>query len=798
MTSLKKKPIIAFDGTCPMCTVVVDTIDSSSQVKSFEKQDTNSGPEILYTDISGNTYRGSHAILKILAHYPRFKWVAQIGSLPIIRNILSIGYKLVAHNRHFIFGPTSTLFWVKNSIAVATIIGLLGSIYLWIGERTFPYLPVVKNTSLSYPFDVLLFIIILISLLVSLFSAYPKKYLLISGAGIIIFALFDQARWHPWVYQYVWMIGILALFSWKHSDTENHNSIIKICQLIIGSIYIWSGIQKINPSFILEVFPWLVQPITQFLPNSIYPVILLSSVFTPFIELGIGLALLSKKFRKIGIIGAISMHLLILTTLGPLGHGVNAIIWPWNIVMIVLVLILFSKSTYSFRDILLPKKGVAHKVSLVTFLIIPFFSFIGIWDSYLSFALYSGNAPQAHLYVSDAVKPLLPSIIQANTVALEKNGMNEISIYKWSMQELNVPQYPEERIYRNVAKYVCLFATKPSDVQLSLVSKRNIFTGERTTKEIECSSMFVTPLSSNEYIDFKNKLLGILATSSPREAMSTLLLDSKTNPEIARSCHSFAHAIGHGAYLKYKDFSEALVYLNEACNSGYIHGVIEEYFIQTEDDDAGIEGIKKVCGSYPQGTFKSWQCYHGTGHGFMFYTENDLPKSLEFCSTFSSNFAEENCMNGVLMENFNTTDKMHPSLFIKPDSYYPCDTSLIADGIKDDCYAYAPSWFLSQHPNDYSLALQWCQTVDTKYRGSCYFGVGNQAAKDLVNNPKEVENICNGAPILYKQSCIIGMSQMQVLYHASPTTAREVCSILEIKNQNYCYKTVESTEYLFK
>ena len=69
--------------------------------------------------------------------------------------------------------------------------------------------------------------------------------------------------------------------------------------------------------------------------------------------------------------------------------------------------------------------------------------------------------------------------------------------------------------------------------------------------------------------------------------------------------------------------------------------------------------MKTMCDQYRSGSYMSWQCYHGIGHGLMFYTANDLPRSLKMCEGFDTDFSRSNCANGVFMENFNADQKLH-------------------------------------------------------------------------------------------------------------------------------------------
>ena len=144
----------------------------------------------------------------------------------------------------------------------------------------------------------------------------------------------------------------------------------------------------------------------------------------------------------------------------------------------------------------------------------------------------------------------------------------------------------------------------------------------------------------------------------------------ETDEALLRSCHPLVHDIGHAAYEKYGDVAEAMKYQNEVCNSGYLHGIIERRF---EESDDILADVNSMCDPYRRGSYLGWQCYHGLGHGVMFYTSNDLPRSLEMCDALERDFDRSNCANGVFMENFSADQKLHVSDYLKEsDPFYPC------------------------------------------------------------------------------------------------------------------------------
>jgi plastocyanin len=301
-------------------------------------------------------------------------------------------------------------------------------------------------------------------------------------------------------------------------------------------------------------------------------------------------------------------------------------------------------------------------------------------------------------------------------------------------------------------------------------------------------------LSDKRYREIEAELTALVREENPRVALERLRREIKTDDALARSCHPLVHDIGHAAYEKYGDFGEAMKYQDEVCNSGYLHGIIESRFSESDDVFADM---KTMCDQYRSGSYMSWQCYHGIGHGLMFYTANDLPRSLKMCEGFDTDFGRSNCANGVFMENFNADQKLHLSKFLKEsDPFYPCTQQ--ANRYKAHCYLYAPTYFLSLNESDYDAALEWCNGAEAGFEPSCAYGVGTQAMKENLNDPKLVESVCMNGEDGQTAPCIEGMTSLYINHNGSLEPARELCSRLEKPNRPACYDAVAANASLFK
>lgn len=495
----EKKSAVYYDGSCPMCTVIINKIDNSSKGEKFLMRDITKEPlprdftrddveKEIHVVADGKIYKNAEAILKILEEYPAGKFFVWIGRLPLIKQLLPIGYNFIAANRHFLFGPASRIYWLKIVISLGFISGLLLSLKLWTSSRFYPLTPILNIfPPIPYPIDWIILLAVFGLLAATILTSKPKRFIWASVAVISLLAFLDQQRLQPWVYQYVCMLAALGLFSWKWDDIEGKNTTLNVCRFIVASIYFWSGLQKVNMEFIDGVFPWMIGPIAQLFPLSVEPAFYVFGFLVPFIEMGIGIGLMTRKFRTVVIWLALGMCAFVLWTIGPFGHDWNSVVWPWNITMAILVVILFTKTkTIPLREVVWVRNSVFHKIILVVFGILPLFYFFNVWDSYVSWSLYSGTTNEAAIYMSDRVKERLPTYVQ-QFVHIDRDR-NILSISNWAFTELNVPPYPETRIFKNVARSICKVASDPHEVELSMRGRLSWFYRD-SQQVLHCSQL---------------------------------------------------------------------------------------------------------------------------------------------------------------------------------------------------------------------------------------------------------------------------------------------------------------------
>jgi hypothetical protein len=255
---------------------------------------------------------------------------------------------------------------LKIVIAAALIAELALSPKLWVGERVLPATPVFRFLgSIPAPLEYVMYVALLLILVAIVAILRPAKLIGLAVLLAIAFAVFDQLRWQPWFYQFLFMLIAVGLYDRRRGDHDDvHNPALNACRLMIVGIYIWSGLQKANADFVMNVFPFLTHPLTQLLPASIGAIINRLGVIAPLVEVAIGIGLLTRRFRAVAICGAIGMHVFILLAIGPLGQDFNNVVWPWNIAMGCFVIILFRQPNLSTREIVWPRSGRYQRIVL--------------------------------------------------------------------------------------------------------------------------------------------------------------------------------------------------------------------------------------------------------------------------------------------------------------------------------------------------------------------------------------------------------------------------------------------------
>ncbi len=277
-----------------------------------------------------------------------------------------------------------------------------------------------------------------------------------------------------------------------------------------------------------------------------------------------------------------------------------------------------------------------------------------------------------------------------------------------------------------------------------------------------------------------------LVRSQGVEAAMKELKRLTDNPKISAVCHSLVHEIGHAAYEYYQDVTTSLKYQDDFCGSGYIHGVIEERLGHSKN---ALQEMRSIC------TPKNGACLHGIGHGLMYFTDNDVPSSLQQCDSFATEYQHRRCAEGVFMENFTSDTSIHPSLFL--DVHDPLSLCRTEKRHKEQCYFYAPRFFIRPGLTFPAPAISVCDPAEPTFRSLCLNGVGSAVMKIHIHDPVTAEELCRNQTGTYDPSCIQGMASYYLVHFNSLKKGRTLCALLQQGNQIICTEAVEARSFEF-
>jgi hypothetical protein len=359
---------------------------------------------------------------------------------------------------------------LRCTIVVALILGMLASWKLWLGARTFPMLPIgAWFPQLTPPWDAVLFAFVLIALVALIWFPRSACWCFLFGALLLYGG--DQNRGQPWFYLYCVLLFITLL---------PEIPALAAGRIVVSAVYVWAGLQKLGPDYRESVMPYMMQPVTSWLPVAGAALVKWCLLGAPFAEVFIGVGLWIPKLRRAAIITTVAIHVVALLILGPLGHNQNLVVWPWNLAMVAFVIILFPQVSLVETWRALRRSAIAVTTTALVVLL-PALNHAGWWDSYFSFALYSGNTAKADLIIVPSLVPRLPEELRGYAHPLHEDviavnpGMKGLWVFDmqtWAVTSLDVPPIPEPRNYRSMAKAVARFADQPTDLQLIVFPRR--------------------------------------------------------------------------------------------------------------------------------------------------------------------------------------------------------------------------------------------------------------------------------------------------------------------------------------
>lgn len=394
-------------------------------------------------------------------------------------------------------GLERELRWFRAALGLCFLATLLVSHRAWLSSgRDYPLVPVIDGLPQPpYPLDWLLLGAMAAALLGMSFARRPAPYLAVVLAVSGVWMVLDQTRWQPYLLTYLagtacLLLGELPSVRAAAPPLGWHMAPF---QLSLAATWAYSGLHKFNLLYVERQFPMLVGPLVTRLgvaQSQVARVMFWPGLASAALEAGLGLALLWPRTRRLAVVGLTLMHAFIMLLLGPLGHSINSVVWPWNAAVVAALWLLFWPRAASDRfdgfvrgwwlrlrgrggQPAPPPLRLAWLAAIVFFALLPVLSFARMWDASLSFQMYAAKQQIVRIHYRPEQRATLPPAALRG-----ERGPGEVDLHRWAMREMNIVPVLETRVVTRIGRQVARRAPD-ADVRVVIGGPPALLTGRR-------------------------------------------------------------------------------------------------------------------------------------------------------------------------------------------------------------------------------------------------------------------------------------------------------------------------------
>lgn len=397
-------------------------------------------------------------------------------------------------------GVERQLKWFRAILGLGFLATLLLSRRAWLSSgREYPLVPVIDGLPQPpFPVDWMLFAAMAGALLGMSFARRPRPFIVAVLAIMGTWLALDQTRWQPYILTLLAGTACLLLGESRAvraaADAAGRWHVAPY-QLSLCAVYAWSGVHKLNVRFLEHTFPAWVHPVTRILGTDLaaIPVTVMrwGGLAAAAGEAAMGLALLWPRTRRPAVVGLTLMHAYIMLRLGAGGRLGNTVVWPWNVVVVASLWLLFWPREPAARlDRVLrawrPRRGkrtpaaafprplrFVWGVVLLVFAALPALSFAERWYASLSFQLYAGK--NRHVWVQ--YRPDQRAMLPAGLLRAE-HAPGQVDLIRWSIMEMNVTPVMETHVVTRIGRALARRAPD-AGVRVVIAGAPALVSGER-------------------------------------------------------------------------------------------------------------------------------------------------------------------------------------------------------------------------------------------------------------------------------------------------------------------------------
>lgn len=326
--------------------------------------------------------------------------------------------------------------------------------------------------------------------------------------GFCLAVIIDQHRLQPWAVQFLPLSLLFSQSASAASPSNDLKSRLNLAKLLVVGIYVWSALGKLDYQFahtvghgmLVQLLDWIGVDAS----NLDHDLIAGFALILPVFE-GLGVAFLClRPTRKLGVYLIITMHLILFFILGPFGQGHKPGVLVWNLFSMVQVWLLFgtcqtrneiprSETPVEVQTSPTPDKAstpypVFAGALILAMLVLPLGERVGIYDHWLSWALYAPHSSRVALTIPITAIDSMPSSLQNLITQKDAAGLYaQVPLDAWSLEQLDAPIYPQARFQLGVAMAVAERAGIAREAVLQLRSVSRRVDGSREIEDLKGS-----------------------------------------------------------------------------------------------------------------------------------------------------------------------------------------------------------------------------------------------------------------------------------------------------------------------
>lgn len=320
---------------------------------------------------------------------------------------------------------------------------------------------------------------LIVSLVTVVYSPQRRWCWWFIGAALATLILTDQQRLQPWAYQSILYAMILGGLSWREGR--------RWMTAIAISIYFYSAAGKLDYQFVHTVGRQMIQVFAQPIGGVSDAVATKLAFVLPLGELSIAALIAIPITRRIGGIGAIAMHIMLIALLGPLALGHSWGVLVWNALLGAQGWLLFVKKTTQVDAAAkaaasptpVPTRWALRMTVLVA-LLAPLAERFGWWDHWTSWALYSPHNSRVEIQIHNSAADQLPISSQRFLREdADSDRWQDLDIEAWSLATRLAPIYPQARYQLDFASKLANESDLNTAIRVKVKNVSDRWTGQR-------------------------------------------------------------------------------------------------------------------------------------------------------------------------------------------------------------------------------------------------------------------------------------------------------------------------------